>query len=255
MKIHSKNQIDYLVLVVITLAGSFSLILFGFFLLGNSFTVISFDYNRIGLHAWDILLCLMFFAQHSTMIRKGFRSRMAAILPPHYQKALFTTASSAALLILVLLWQHSSQTLISLQGESRWVAHGIFFASLIGMIWGMRALRSFDMFGNQQILAHIRSSNEVSIPLTIRGPYRWIRHPLYFFILVIIWSCPDVTTDRLLFNILFTTWIVLGTHLEERDLVAEFGKTYRNYQNKVPMLIPWRPHRPFPPGGIKNDFD
>jgi len=142
--------------------------------------------------------------------------------------------------------QNSKQPLLNLQGEFRWVAHGIFFASLMGMMWGMRALRSFDMFGIQPILTHIRASRVRTVPLTIRGPYRWVRHPLYFFILVLIWCCPDVTMDRLLFNLLFTAWIVLGTLLEERDLVTEFGESYLNYQGKVPMLIPWKLHKPFP---------
>jgi protein-S-isoprenylcysteine O-methyltransferase Ste14 len=34
--------------------------------------------------------------------------------------------------------------------------------------------------------------------------------------------------------------VVVGTVWEERDLVAEFGDTYRDYQRRVPMLIPWR---------------
>lgn len=254
MEKQSKNLVRYSLLMVTTMIGSFSLLLFGFFLFGHSFTIIEFGYSRIGFHVWDALLCLLFFVQHSTMIRKGFRNRLTAVVPHHYQGALFTAASSAALIILVLFWQSSNQTLISLRGESRWVAHGIFFASLIGMVWGMRALRSFDMFGVQPILSHIRASHVVTTPLTIRGPYRWVRHPLYFFILVMIWSCPDVTIDRLLFNILFTAWIVLGTLLEERDLVAEFGETYLNYQSKVPMLIPWKLHKPFPSGRVENEL-
>jgi protein-S-isoprenylcysteine O-methyltransferase Ste14 len=55
-----------------------------------------------------------------------------------------------------------------------------------------------------------------------------------------IWSYPALQTDRLLFNGLWTVWIVVGAFLEERDLVAEFGETYREYQRQVPMLIPWR---------------
>jgi protein-S-isoprenylcysteine O-methyltransferase Ste14 len=34
--------------------------------------------------------------------------------------------------------------------------------------------------------------------------------------------------------------MVVGTVLEERDLVAAFGDAYREYQRKVPMLIPCR---------------
>jgi len=37
-------------------------------------------------------------------------------------------------------------------------------------------------------------------------------------------------------------WIVIGTVLEERDLVAEFGESYREYQSAVPMLVPSIPH-------------
>lgn len=44
----------------------------------------------------------------------------------------------------------------------------------------------------------------------------------------------------LLRNMLWTLWITLGSYLEEKDLVAEFGESYRHYQNTVPMLVPWR---------------
>lgn len=225
--------------------GAFSLLLFGLFLFGYSFSVVEMGFSRTGALAWNSLLCLLFFVQHSTMIRKPFRHRLTDIVPPHFQGALYTVASGAVLIGLVSFWQNSEQVLVSLQSVSRWVAHGIFFASLIGMMWSMRALHSFDVFGNQQILAHILASHARDMPLTIRGPYRWVRHPLYFFTLVLIWCCPDVTVDRLLFNVLFTAWIVFGTFLEERDLVSEFHETYHNYQRQVPMLIPWKLHKPF----------
>ena len=59
-------------------------------------------------------------------------------------------------------------------------------------------------------------------------------------VLVMIWSSPDLTGDRLMFNITWTAWIVVGTILEERDLVEEFGDEYLRYRERVPMLIPWR---------------
>jgi protein-S-isoprenylcysteine O-methyltransferase Ste14 len=54
------------------------------------------------------------------------------------------------------------------------------------------------------------------------------------------WSCPYLTLDRLLFNILFTAWTVIGMILEERDLLDSFGKAYQEYRKKVPILIPTR---------------
>lgn len=63
---------------------------------------------------------------------------------------------------------------------------------------------------------------------------------MYLTTLLMIWSYPDLTADRLVFNLLFTGWIIVGSVLEERDLVADYGDDYRNYQRRVPMLIPYR---------------
>ena len=48
------------------------------------------------------------------------------------------------------------------------------------------------------------------------------------------------TPDRLLFNVLWSAWVFVGTMLEERDLVRTFGEPYREYQRRVPMLLPLR---------------
>ena len=63
---------------------------------------------------------------------------------------------------------------------------------------------------------------------------------MYSAALLLFWSYPDLTADRLLFNVLWTLWVVVGTVLEERDPVVAFGDPYRDYQRQVPMLIPWR---------------
>ncbi len=246
--INSKTFVSYLVIVTASVLGGVSLLLFGLFLYGYSFTVLESGFEGAALFAWDAFLCLLFFVQHSAMVRKGFRKRLGLVLPAQFHGALYTVASGVVLIALVLFWQSTELSLVSLEGLYRWFAHGVFFASLMGMIWGMYALHSFDAFGNQEILAYIRSVEVRTIPLAIRGPYRWVRHPLYFFTLVMIWSCPDITMDRLLFNVLFTIWIVIGTVLEERDLVAEFHETYHDYQSRVPMLIPWKIHKPYRSG-------
>ena len=55
-------------------------------------------------------------------------------------------------------------------------------------IVGLTALRrSFSIMAEARVLV-------------TTGPYRWVRHPLYFSILVLIWFCPDLTLDRLLLN-------------------------------------------------------
>lgn len=40
-------------------------------------------------------------------------------------------------------------------------------------------------------------------------------------------------------NTVLTIYIIIGTKLEERKLILEFGDAYINYQVEVPMLIPF----------------
>ena len=145
------------------------------------------------------------------------------------------------LLIIVVFWQQSDVILASPQGIFRWFLRFVFFLSFFGFYWGIKALGSFDGLGIRSIKRQLRGKKPPpAMPFVIRGPYRWMRHPLYFFCLLLIWSCPDLTLDRLLFNVLWTAWIFVGAVLEERDLVADFGEVYAEYQRKVPMIIPWR---------------
>ncbi|BHH82381.1 hypothetical protein LA52FAK_06700 [Desulforhopalus sp. 52FAK] len=74
----------------------------------------------------------------------------------------------------------------------------------------------------------------------MRGPYKITRHPFYFFILAMIWLYPVMSTDRLLFALIWSCWVVLGTKLEEKDLVEEIGEDYIKYQSNVPMLVPYK---------------
>ena len=233
-----------LILLLATFVGGGSLLLFVIFLFNGPLHLVTMGWPHRVVLAWDGLLSLMFFAQHSGMLRRGFRIRLARIIPPHYHAALYAILSGVALTVLIVFWQSSATVLCSLKGSLRWLVRGLFFLALGGFAWGAYALRSFDPLGLTAIRVHRRGKQLPPQEFVVRGPYLWVRHPLYLFSILLIWSCPDMTADRLFFNMLWTVWIYVGTVLEEADLVAAFGEAYRDYQRKVPRLIPWRwPHR------------
>ena len=230
--------VAYSILVLAYILGCASLGWFGLFLWAGPRHLVDLKPTTTPALAFDALLCLAFFLQHSGMIRKSFRARLRAALPVYYHSTVYAGASGSVLLLLPVLWQPARLGVFTLDGPWRWLARGVFLTAMAGMVWAFGSLRTFDPIGGEPLLAHLRGAPVPALPLTIRGPYRWVRHPIYALFLLMVWACPEVTADRLLFNVLWSIWMVVGTMLEERDLAAEFGEGYREYQCRVPMLVP-----------------
>jgi len=230
----------YLVLGLAGLIGGGTLLLFMVYLYIGSLKLVTLGLSESDILLLDAFLCLLFFVQHSVMIRKSFRERLARFLPSEYDSAFFAIVAGFVLLMLLVHWQESSYLIAAPQGILWWLLRAVFFLSLAGFAWSLWALGEFDPFGILPILNHLHATRKPEMPLTYRGPYRLVRHPILMVMILMIWSYPKLTLDRLLFNVLFTVWIVVGTLLEERDLVRSFGNDYLAYQQRVPMLIPYR---------------
>jgi len=209
------------------------------FLLMGPLRPISFGLGTTAKLSVDALLCLLFFVQHSFMVRGRFRLWLTRFVRADFHGAFYAAASGACLLMLVGFWQPVARAIWQPPDPIRWVMTGIFLAAGIGAWWGSRSLGEFDALGITPAMQVFRQGPSAgTLAFTVRGPYRWVRHPLYLFSMVIIWTGPVFTWDRLLHNTLWTIWIVVGATMEERDLVECFGDAYRSYRQRVPMLLP-----------------
>ena len=222
------------------LLGITALLAFVLFLFTGPWQLLVLFSDTTAVLAFDACLSAAFFAQHSGMIRRSFKAWFENRVPEYYHGASYSIVAAICLYCVVLFWQVSEPVLVTANDPVRLAMRALFLAALGGIIWSNLALRSIDVFGLQALRCHLRGTSPPVATLTERGPYRWVRHPQYFFILVMIWSYPDLTADRLLFNVLWSAWIVAGTLMEERDLAVTLGDRYREYQSRVPMLIPWR---------------
>lgn len=62
---------------------------------------------------------------------------------------------------------------------------------------------------------------------------------MYLGFLLAFWATPHMTVGHLVFALMSTLYIIIGTQFEEKDLVAVFGDHYRHYQKRVGMLVPF----------------
>jgi hypothetical protein len=104
---------------------------------------------------WDAGLSLLFFVQHSGMVRKGFRARLARFVPPWCYPAFYAIASGVALAAVALLWQPSGRHLLVLDGLPLRITQGGSLVAIAFFFWGAFALKGFDPFGLSPVRAHL----------------------------------------------------------------------------------------------------
>ena len=65
------------------------------------------------------------------------------------------------------------------------------------------------------------------------GLYGFVRHPLYFSWLLVVFGTPHMTMTRLTFAVVSSAYLGFAIPFEERGLIRVFGDDYRRYQRQV----------------------
>ncbi len=130
---------------------------------------------------------------------------------------------------MVILWQE----------PWLWLARFISLAAVVCFLWTLRYYDLGEFSGWHQ--CRDGKTTTTGGQMVISPPHRYVRHPWYSCALVLIW-CRDMDMAQLTSTILISAYLVIGSRLEERRLVIEYGESYREYLRSVPGLIPlpWR---------------
>ncbi len=150
----------------------------------------------------------------------------------------------ASLALVLLFWQWRPLPAVIWTAPAGAASTALMAVSLAGWLIVLTStflIKHFDLFGLRQVWAY--ASGKDIPPPDFRTPlfYRVVRHPIYLGFIMAFWAAPVMTLGRLVFAGATTGYILIGIQLEERDLVAIFGETYRLYQKRVSMILPWIP--------------
>jgi methanethiol S-methyltransferase len=74
--------------------------------------------------------------------------------------------------------------------------------------------------------------------LNTSGPYGIVRHPMYTAAIVMLFTEPHMTIEKLLFAVFATVYFAVGSVFEERRLIDVFGQEYLDYRERTPRLVP-----------------
>lgn len=192
--------------------------------------------------AIDIALLGLFAVQHSGMARPAFKRWWTRLIPPAIERSTFVLISSLVLALLFWLWRPLPQLIWHVDTSlARGCLWGIALFGWLLVLTSSFTINHFELFGLRQVWLHARGRAAKDEPFVIRAMYRIVRHPLMLGFLIAFWVTPEMSLGHLLFAFVVTGYIFIAVRfLEERDLVAMHGEAYRDYQRRVPMLLPWR---------------
>ena len=57
--------------------------------------------------------------------------------------------------------------------------------------------------------------------------------------MLLIWA-RQLDISVIFINVILTSYLIVGTYLEEKKMIREFGEKYLTYQKRVSMLIPYK---------------
>lgn len=185
-------------------------------------------------------LLMVFVVQHTIMARPRFKRWWTTIVPEAVERSIFVMLASASLMMLFWLWRPLPEIIWNF--EAAWLRLVLSAATLLG--WAIVFASSFmvshwDLFGLRQSAMAFIGLEPAPIEFRLVGLYKFVRHPLMLGFLIAFWATPTMTIGHLFFAGMTTVYILFGTTIEERDLVAHFGDRYLAYRERVPGLIPF----------------
>lgn len=187
----------------------------------------------------DLGLVALFGLQHSLMARASFKRWLEGWVPKPAIRSVYVLAASLALILLYWGWQPIGGALWSFSEGWFYLALEILF--WVG--WGMVVISTFlidhfDLLGLRQVTLYLRGKPYTPVEFKEPAPYRYVRHPLMFSILVAFWATPHMSLGHVIFAAGMTAYILIGIYYEERDLLRSYGRTYDQYRRAVSKLIP-----------------
>ena len=186
----------------------------------------------------DLALLTLFAVQHSGMARPGFKRWWAHILPKAIERNTYVVLASSTLILLFAFWRPLPGVVWQLAGTPAAVVWALAALGWTTVLLSTFMIGHFELFGLRQVWLELRGRVQPADGFRTPLLYRFVRHPIMLGFLIAFWSAPTMTVGRLLFALVTTGYILVAVQLEERDLIAAHGESYRRYKREVPAFLP-----------------
>ncbi|NVJ86646.1 MAG: isoprenylcysteine carboxylmethyltransferase family protein [Algoriphagus sp.] len=184
-----------------------------------------------------ILLWGIFYALHSTLATGKLKRILKEKLGKAYKwYRLFYSLFSLGLFLILLFFTFKipPRQLFVPQGLVEYFGYMFATFGTIIMVQSSKAWSMGKFFG------WVPEQGSEREQLIVSGWYKRIRHPLYAGLLLIFigYFLVSGTYTALVHLGCLILYLPIGIYFEEKNLIAQFGEDYKNYQKAVPAIFP-----------------
>jgi len=196
--------------------------------------VYKYDYYPMVMQ--NIPLLLVMLLHHSVFARPWLQERLISMTSRAVERTLYVFVTTVLNQWVMASWKPMPHEVWSLQGPFAWIMELLCFT---GFAWSLLTIVSTaynDLFGFREAFTGVPPK---PVPRYIPLVYQYMRQPLWFGMVLALWSAAEMSAGRLLFTVTWTIYSWIAGHMQERDLLRRYGKEFEDYQRRVPMLIPF----------------
>lgn len=195
--------------------------------------------------AITILLISVFCISHSILasnkVKKAFQNRFGHLIA--FYRIGYNILSMITFIIIYKMLPDIDIIIYDLPAPYDLIILTVQLSSLLGFAWSAKYFSAGEFIGWSQ-LKRFRNDNynqadlDEKSELRIEGPYKYSRHPIYFFSILFLLMRPVMGLTYLIIVVIFVVYFYIGSVFEEKRLVEKFGDDYVNYQKSVPRILP-----------------
>jgi protein-S-isoprenylcysteine O-methyltransferase Ste14 len=191
---------------------------------------------RAPIAVWNLVLFSVFALHHTVFARERIRHALAQALGP-LERSFYVWVASLLFIAVCKLWLPLPGILWDFGREFTVALLCLQLAGIVISVYSASLIDVWDLAGIRQLDA--QAPEPQTTEFKTRGPYGWVRHPIYLGWFLIVFCVGTMTMTRFVFAVVSCVYILVAIPFEERSLRQSTNGAYDRYIRRVPRkLIP-----------------
>lgn len=192
-----------------------------------------------------IVLFFLFASTHSILAAYDVKKRLTETIGEKiaFYRLFYNILSLVTFIAIYFISPKPNVIIYDLQFPYDLIIFAVQVIGVIGFFWAGSYINFKEFIGLAQIKRYLNGNYKLDDldeyhELIIKGPFKYSRHPIYFFSIIVLGFRPAMDLFYLVFFICMAAYFYVGSLYEEVSLEKRYGEVYRKYKENVPRLIP-----------------